>query len=620
MECNYGVVPAQRYGPFSGVAPSGQRWATGPIGWVVLLAFVAVYLGGQSFVYVEGDDAATIAYHALGRNAAIQAPYSAYNGMMDLILSFLPAREPVVRIFAMAISSLAAITFVLFTLRLVGEWLGEKARRHFGWIAGITLLTIPELFFFGLVYTPNVVAMSLLLGAHLVLRRALRRAPTPTGSFMPAWSWMMLSLVLFGIGVACRWETAAYGLVIVVDVWLGIEGQKVAARFWPRFFLGGVWGALALLSAFVFIVVSGYGGRDLYLWVQGSRQASAGLYDTGFTLFTFLGRHQTLFTPVGVVLVLVGFGAFIRQRPALAVRALIGFLPLLPLFYRGAPKLLLPAVPGLVLCLAKGFHALWYALPGTRANFVLRASVLVLTLAPWFIGVRLHSSDTQWGPGFEVRTASPAPAESGLAIPRSDASRQIGISHYSPAWWDGFAVATPEGPRPVGAYAAVLFGGGWRSMVNTLEAERRAAITQAIKLKRPILQDDGNSLIVVHLLEMGFTTDDARKEYKDGLNQREFVHSRGDRVTVVQLQDKPTLFRPAQVEAVVNAIGGHEVILYSNYSSSLRKLFQVAPHAARSLGPFSAQLDLAQLKDAIQNKQMASSVREITLSGEEGSR
>lgn len=49
-----------------------KRWATPTTYiWVVLFAYVLVYAFAITFTYIEGDDATSIAYHAMGKNLAV---------------------------------------------------------------------------------------------------------------------------------------------------------------------------------------------------------------------------------------------------------------------------------------------------------------------------------------------------------------------------------------------------------------------------------------------------------------------------------------------------------------------------------------------------------------------
>src|SRR5262245_53212200 len=80
--------------------------------WVVL-CFGLVYSTSLTFVYVTGGDAASIAYHLLGRNATIQPPYSVYQSFMDFILGLLPPNEAVLRMAAISMTAFSALAFTL---------------------------------------------------------------------------------------------------------------------------------------------------------------------------------------------------------------------------------------------------------------------------------------------------------------------------------------------------------------------------------------------------------------------------------------------------------------------------------------------------------------------------
>ena len=574
----------------------------------IIAAFALVFACSHRFAYVEGDDATSIAYHVLGRDASLQPPYSAYNGMMDKLLGFLPPSEPVLRIAAFGISSVAAVVFVLLALKLVFDWLGHVTPVRRVTIALITLAACPELFFLGMAYTPNLVAMCFMLGAHLSLRHALRPGAT-AGGHRPAWGWFVASFALFGFGASCRWETLTYGIVPVVDLWLGFSSHRMHRPSLRQVALGVVWGALALVAAFVFIGVSGYGPGAMIDFVKLSQKASSGELraGSGYGLRNVIGIYQPFFTPAFLLLMLIGLGSVLMKSRSLLVKALIGLLPLLPMIYNGAPKLLLAAFPGLVLLVAIGTEKLWFALrSGPRLQFT-RGAIALLVLSPWLIGVRIFSPDTQWGPGFEVRTAS---AESQSTDTKAGQPRTISVGKVVPALGAGFAFSTPEGPRPFGGFGAVLFGGGWRNHLGEREAERRKVIEQALATRQPILQDDGNALVLIHLLEQGFTTKDRAPKAvlksgevppwdENGLCRRTFAHADGRAVTLLQLKGNSLLFKPDQLDKLVSGAKLGPVILHSGYSSTLAKLFKAAPQSAQALGPFSATVDLNQLQKGI---------------------
>jgi len=59
--------------------------------------------------YIEGDDATSIAYHALGRIESLQPHYAGYQGMMDKVLILLPANEALLRTFSILFSAFFAL-------------------------------------------------------------------------------------------------------------------------------------------------------------------------------------------------------------------------------------------------------------------------------------------------------------------------------------------------------------------------------------------------------------------------------------------------------------------------------------------------------------------------------
>ncbi len=574
----------------------------------IIAAFALVFAFSHRFAYVEGDDATSIAYHLLGRDASLQPPYGAYNGMMDKLLGLLPPSEPVLRLAAFGISSLAAVVFVLLALKLVFDWLGQVSPVQRVSIALLTLAACPELFFLGMAYTPGLVAMCFMLGAHLALRHALRPGAT-AGGHRPAWGWFLASVALFGFGASCRWETLTYGIVPVMDLWVGFSAHRLHRPSLRQIAFGIVWGALALIAAFAFIGVSGYGPKAMIDFVKLSQKASSGELRAGtaYGLRNVIGIYQPFFTPAFLLLLLVGIFSALMKSRALLVKGLIGLLPLLPMLYNGAPKLLLAAFPGLALLVAMGIEKLWFALRSGPRLHVARAALALVVLAPWLIGIRIFSPDTQWGPGFEVRTAS---VESLSPDAAAGKPRTIGIAKVAPALGAGFAFSTPEGPRPFGGFGAVLLGGGWRIHLGEREAERRKVIEQALATKQPILQDDGNAMVLIHLLAQGLTTRDRAPKAllkpgetapwdENGLCRRTFSSGDGRLVTMLQLKGNSLLFKPDQLDKLVLGANLGPVILHSGYSSTLAKLFKISPQSAQPLGPFSATVNLGLLQQSI---------------------
>ena len=137
----------------------------------VAALFLLIYARSLTFVYIEGDDATSIAYHALGRVRDVQPPYSAYQCMMDAILGLLPAQEHVLRVTAMLMTAIAAPILVLLLAMLAFELAGDRIRIPWPVAAILVPLAAPELIYLGLVYTPALVGLSAAVGAHVLARR-----------------------------------------------------------------------------------------------------------------------------------------------------------------------------------------------------------------------------------------------------------------------------------------------------------------------------------------------------------------------------------------------------------------------------------------------------------------
>ncbi len=177
--------------------------------WILLVIFLfgVIYQFSGAYVYVEGDDAASIAYHLMGRDKAMQLPYSPYHGMMDKLLGVLPAEEEILRTTAFGITRYANILMVILILTLVFDWLRAFGRNFSSsWRAFISitvLLAAPELFYLGLVYSPTLVAMCLVLSAHLILRWSYLAAGTSKRTRLISY---IGAVILFGLGVLISME------------------------------------------------------------------------------------------------------------------------------------------------------------------------------------------------------------------------------------------------------------------------------------------------------------------------------------------------------------------------------------------------------------------------------
>ncbi len=565
------------------------RWAA-----IVLLAFAVVFARSMTFVYVEGDDASSMAYHAMGRQREFQPPYASYHGMMDKLLGLLPAREPLLRMTGILLSGLAAVGLTLLVLALVFNWLAERGLQVPRWLVAITfLLACPELFYIGLVFSPSLLAMCFVLAAHLILRRThwphgLADLKTPRQTWL-----FVLSFLLFGFGVALRWNILAYGLVIVVDLLRRKPANSPFSGGISRkhLLVGGLWALLALTASFVMIALSTNGAPDFettfrtftYVLRQaGTISPTQSASSTEKLLNTAL-QVSPLVTPAMGLLALLGLFGLIRQRDSLAWVVAAGLLSVLPWLYSGVPKNLLTAWPALTLCFVYGLEMLWRFTSQRRWQIFGSLALLVLLLVPWGIGVRVTRSGTAWGPGFELRTFDYKDVDG------TDFELTIGA---------GAAFPTPEGPRPLYGHGYALLGGGWRNLVQASALERQQAVELAIQRGLPLVVTNWTpDYYLLELSNRGFTTSDPFEQDKTAtyFTLRRFVDLQGQTVLLFYHETEAD-----DVETMLSALSTLEVdseaVILSGYPGVMRAVFERFPAALQPLGARLAIFELSALR------------------------
>ncbi len=557
--------------------------------WVVLLAFALVYARSLTPVYAEGDDATSIAYHLFGRDREFQSPYSPYQGMMDVFLSIVPPQEAVLRTVSIAITSLATLGMIALMLVLVFQWLGPLTPVQKTLVTVTALLASPEFFYLGLVYSPTAVAMCLMLTAHLCLRATFRGENAPDFTSLKARVLAPLSLALFGIGAACRWSTVTYGAVIVADLLFAEPLHLQALRLHPRrtkLALG--WGILALASSLVAVVASGLRQADL-VGVFGTlefvlEEARIGVSDPS-NIARSTASLSPLVTPACAILAILGLATLLRRRDPRLIALLAGIGGVAPWITTGTPKFLLPAVPGMALCVAKGVLALWHGVSQPRWRLISRLAMGLLLVLPWIVGIRVAQADSAWGPGFELRPFT----DTGEATPPT---LVVG---------PGAALPTSEGPRPLFGHGFVLGGGEWRSLLLSFDAERQRLIEQALERGAPIVVTNWSpELIVNRLVGMGYTTADPEGHVLAGNEyflERRFTDEQGQ-VRVVMLFHEVdgggTLDDFRQLASL-----DERTVALSAYPSIVRHLWELAPDALESLGARSALVDTERLGEEL---------------------
>ena len=529
---------------------------------LVILAFTLVYARSLALVYIEGDDAALVAYHAMGRIPGLQQIYSPYESLFDAALTLLPPREAVIRSAAMTLTAFSAASLFYLMMVLTFRWVPELQKTGRLLFVATMLFAIPEIYYLGMVITPSLLAMALLVGAHLLVRSSSHdpKKPLLTG--------FLGSALLFGAGAACRWDTAAYGVTIAADLLLvvGDRGSPLLARMRSRVWLCLSWGVLAGISWLVMLQLTGWNIAEVVHVVRVAGPVESLDWRLG------IARAQTFFTPASALLIAVGSLILIRRKDPLAIVVIVSIAAVAKMVLYGVPKWFITMVPTMIACAAVGFA---FVMQRRWQRWMLVGIVLV----PWVVGVRFAYAGSAWGPGFELQPYNHVPLHTGWP---------------SLSFGAGAATPTPEGPRPLFGHGWVLLG-KWKPFVKEWATEQDAAVLTAIRANIPLLLPDDPYWPVDTYLSDGFTTTDSqeRRVEQGSIVERRWTGTDGAQSRMVALL-KPNQLYDARIVNRIRRIAGDRVVI-TGFSSSLIRLQEIAPDALEPLGKRTAFLRLDRL-------------------------
>jgi hypothetical protein len=556
---------------------------------IVVLSFIIVYACSLTYVYVEGDDAASIAFHTLGRNAAVQPHYAPYHGMMDVLFWLLPRSEPIVRLIAISVTSLAVVGMVLLMLELSFRLIGRthSATKRIAAIA--VLLAMPEFLFLGLVYMPSAVGMCCVLIAHRLLLLTADENGVPNLKTNRSLGLFAGSVLLFAMGAACRWDVLIYGGIIAAHLMLGlapdwVEGQAPLSQ---RLRYASLWGGAALVVWIGLLALIGFPPTVIGSVLKGT--ASTPGLQAGLGL-TRLAALLSLLTPASLLFTLAGWIWLFRHRKKIFALALVAFVLGLPFMKTGFPKAFIYALPMMVVCFVSGIHGILRFSERHHVREPMLGVMAVILFLPWVIGFRATMGDSAWGPGFELRPFN-RPQGEGRTF-------ELTLS-------TGAAIPTQEGPRPLWGYGGALLGGDWRILVRNREREVEGALEIAAMQQKSFLILQGSDGYATALLTRSeYTTQDPStvKQPDSSFFHRVFTSSEGGRVRLVRSADPVSelLRSPETIDQLIS-ITGPEVITYGFYPSSLREVYLRSPESLTPLADNTAVLNLKRLLSDIQS-------------------
>ena len=534
---------------------------------VIIISFVlycVVYAFSLNLDYVEGDDALNIAYHALGRDPSIQPKYAEYHGMMDKVLSVLPANENIVRVTGILITAFFAWAMYILMMLIAFHLINLKSDFVKQYAIFALPLVAPEFFFIGLTYTPAVVSMSFILLSHWLL--------IYSRSFQNNSLYKLLFALFFGFGAAFRWDCSLYIMVIALE---RLTNQKISFKSVMNLF---VLCSSAIVSSFLFIgiSISDFETIKMLFSLRTSHTKTGGVY-TVYSIGSALG-NLAFFTPSFLILFLAGLKqVLLNKRYDLIIFLLFSISFIFPIFglgifATGTLKRIFCITPILLGVSIIGLH---YFLSLGKWKKLIISSLILITITPYFIGIKVYARDSSWGPGFETqlnckKSYNPTSTYN-LEVKNKATKSEFVIG-------PGFAYMTEEGPRPLGGFVFVLTR-DWKKFNRQWNDEKNAIVDSAIMNHIPIIQEKETAYPVAYLCRLGYSTKDPATTDKTmtlttaKFAKRTFINSKLDTVIVINYQgDYRNDFMNLDMRNELHSKFGDSIFIHAQYSSTIRKL------------------------------------------------
>lgn len=538
---------------------------------VIVPVFLVFYIFSLTFHYVEGDDAYSIIYHALGRNNAIQVPYSAYQGMMDVVMSVFPADETLLRTIAISIHAVFGILFPLSIVLLIRNMLCKEY--PYLWMFALLIpFLVPEFVFSGLYYQCSSIAITLMLISHVWFRKVFQNGFSVFDSRL--WG----AIILFVIGTGFRWDCGFYLVFILLDL-MFMQGAYSLRERWFKIASVGLVCGITVLS-FLYLQGVNFGK------IINTYQFSQKIIGEGreFSWMINIGSSMSLFTPAFLLLFIVGLITDLANKRFLLLTGfIIMYIPVLKIVPSEAlnPRRIITLIPIFCIWGYMGFDILM-----SLKKQGLAATVIgILVLLPWVLGFQVDTDSTMWGPGFDIKTEHPHRLY-GKDIEKID--NRIQLNDIRPKILRGGFAVPFEGPRPVWGYADVFYGGKWRKLLNKLNDERDNLLTAARRDKIPVFQQDWGVNLMVNLVRKGYTTHESRKsvEIDNTFYERRFFSGMDTLMFVYPHNGEHlAVYDSIFLKKIGDHYGVNKVYLYFYSSSILTEFINRFPSQTATFGP-----------------------------------
>lgn len=523
-----------------------------------VVLFLILAKTALNFNYVEGDDASTILYHALGRNSDLQPVYSPYHSMFDAVMALVPTQnETTLRMLGVTVSFLSGCFVLLFLAVLLTNYFkAQKAK------IAVFLLTlpfvVPDILFNSLLINPANISFALLLLSHIFLNRFMG-----TKRYL----FLVLSVLIFGFGVGFRWNNGFYLFVLFGAYVLDMNQENPTLKLWHRLKKSVLIFPWYVVSVVVFIQISGYSVYDI---IDVYKFGTSYIAESDISLLAMAASSISFLTPAFVILFILGIIHCVKNKIylplflfcfALLPYMLLGIYP----YYKYMICLLLP----IILIQAYGY----LGIERKSVQSVLAAIIFL----PWIFGLQVQSTSA-WGPGFEVKTKDLATAN----VDSFNPDKATTINDVQLKFGAGMAMPTPEGPRPLFGFGAVFLK-RWYSFIDSNNFEREAVVKYALENKCNILQDVDHAFIISKLSEKAFQT---KPSYNTAgnLNLRRPFYNDKDSIYVDVFKNKKQLFNSEIMAQYLNE--DNCVVVYASYTNIITKLKTQYPNRFELRGAY----------------------------------
>lgn len=519
----------------------------------------------------DHDDGLTLAYHAFGRDSDVQKVYGFYDSMCDYLLGFLPQNYYLVFATMITTSFLFSLLNV-FLLKKITTLVTSLKPCYVDAAALVFLLAMPEYLYMCFSFKSIAISLFFILLSFYILI-----SPKVKINFFEK---ILLSAIVFGLGVSFRWNLLQFGLVVFVSFAYHLKKINLLSLF-RSLLLAGVWGGLSLLASLTWIYVSGYSlGEIIQTIVWGKEYA----LNTDFSFIVRVADSTVFLTPASVLLIAIGIYHVFTNFNKNTLSLLIFFISIISYLYIG----MIPSFKYLSLLWLLYFLLFSYGifvLYHSKKNKILIIAFSLLLFTPWFIGVQINTDTTNWGPGMNIKI------ERSSSQNNERVDDRFNLDNMNIVFKEGFALPTSEGIRPLYGHFYALFGGKLKRLDKELNQNAVDVITYAKENHAKIFVDRMHPYLFAAFFKNGYRTSSPYKS-KGFLTEREYKNDYDDVVREVRFNNPKNLLN---IDSIYNQLGKGGMIAYFTYTNEVnilqKKLKSDSRFTFKRIGPFTCTID-----------------------------